>query len=1011
MSRIRARGESFLEQPQRLTGQSLEPQQPPRMQPPAPMSWSAPLPDHGPDPEERGTVVERLDMDEEAPTVMEDVPGHLLADESYNDPPPPPPVSLPRSTPSLPPVGSSRAPSRPPDAYRLNTPTPPPVAPGPRPGPYSTPPHGYSAPPPSYSTPPHGYGPHGTNPPPYASTDPRAASVSPSGIGAASPAAERAGLPARAGGAPPGKRRRGCLRRLLALGVLAVVGGALAAGGGLWYFSQGLPTLETLAHYRPPTVTIVKDRDGQVLGEIYEQRRYVVDYELIPEHTRYAFVAAEDANFFNHVGVDPLGILRAAINNIKQQKMAQGASTITQQVARNFLLSSEKKLARKIREAILATRIEEAFPKERILYLYLNQIYLGSGAYGVEAAARIYFDKHVEDLTLGESAILAGLPQRPSDYSPHRHWDKAKSRQTYVLHQMVEKGFITQADADAALKEEIKVVKTENPIRVLAPYFTEHVRRHLVETYGFDRVYNEGLVATTTCDLDLQQVAQESVTRQVTEFDKQLGWRGPIEALGDSDAAIKSRRDAQETAMREQDQFLADNARRGPLPERSTLREGELFEAVVLSVEKKHAIVGVGSHEGMIPLSWTKWGFEPDTKRSWRYRANEDLTNTLKKGDVVTVKVEALKAEDTKSLSGYEPAEGKGYAGVSLQQAPALQGAYLSMDLDTGAVLSMVGGIDIEESEFNRAVQAKRQVGSTFKPIVYSTAINEKLFTPGSIVLDAPVTYNTLEEKLWKPGNYGEEYLGNITLRKALALSRNVCTVRVLDVVGLDAVYDMARNLGIESHLEKDLSMGLGSSSITMIEMVRAYSAFATYGDRVEPYFIERVEDRDGNVLEQHKLVAPKPVLDPTVAGITTWLLREVATSGTAAATNRLGIHAAGKTGTTNDFKDAWFVGFTPDLIGAAWVGYDQPRSMGVSSTGGRVALPIWMDWMEVAYPKEKDRPFEEIPGAVWAAIDESTGRVAKGGRGMPFVPGTVPENVAAEVGQVTADELKTLEF
>ncbi|MCB9765162.1 MAG: PBP1A family penicillin-binding protein [Alphaproteobacteria bacterium] len=953
MAQIRARGESFQDQVQRITPDMAPMDMAPLAPalPPEPTQWSAPVPDLSdalPDPDQRGTYVDH-GVDEEAPTVMEDVPPELLdmGDEPFQLPPP---VQEPTPAPAPPPALTAPPVSAPP-----RPPRPPRVAPAPAP----------PAPP---------------------------------------------SLPATTPAPAPKRRRGGCLSRLLKLGVAAVILGGVGAGGVLYTFSQDLPTLETLSNYRPPTVTLVKDHEGRILGEIYEQRRYVVEFDAFPQHLKDAFLAAEDANFYNHGGVDPMGIVRAMLRNLSKGEMAQGASTITQQVARNFLLTSEKKLSRKIREAILATRIEEAFDKEHILYLYLNQIYLGSGAYGVEAAARIYFDKHVEELTLAESALLAGLPQRPSDYSPHRHWEKARARQGYVLGQMVQKGFITQAESDAARAEDIRVVKTPNPIRILAPYFTEHVRRHLVETYGFDRVYNEGLVATTTCDLDLQQVAQEAVTRNVTEMDANLGWRGPIETL-EGDAAIQARLDAQEQAMREQDQFLADNARRGPVPDVSSLREGERFEAVVLEVERKHAVVGVGVHKAMIPLSWTKWGFEPNPERSWRYRSNDNMESTLKRGDVVTVTVENLNSQDAKALEGYGPATEGTYAAARLYQDPALQGAMLAFDLNDGRVLSMVGGVDIEDSEYNRAYQAQRQVGSTFKPIVYATAIDEKAFTPGSIVLDAPVTYNTLDEKLWKPGNYGEEYLGNITLRKALALSRNVCTVRVLDVVGLDAVYNMARNLGIESHLELDLSMGLGSSSLTMFELARAYSAFATYGDLVEPWFIEKVEDRDGTVLEQHKVTPPRRVLDPTVAGITTWLLREVATAGTGARSNQLGLHVAGKTGTTNDFKDGWFVGFSPDIIAAAWVGYDRPQSMGVSSTGGRVALPIWMDYMREAYPKERDRPFPEIPGAVWAPIDESTGRVATGGRGMPFVPGTVPQNVATEVGQTSAEDLLTKEF
>ncbi len=823
------------------------------------------------------------------------------------------------------------------------------------------------------------------------------------------------------------RKKGGCLvwvKRMIGLGVLLGLAGVGALAGAFAYYAQDLPTLEELADYRPPTVTMVYDREGRVLGEIYEKRRYVVDLEAMPEHLKNAFLASEDASFYEHAGVDPMGILRAILRNALKGKKAQGASTITQQTARNFLLTSEKRISRKLKEMILATRIEKAFDKDYILHLYLNQIYLGSGAYGVEAAARIYFGKSVGDLTVAESALLAGLPQRPSDYSPHRHFDKARARQEYVIGQMVDKGFIAASEGERALDEHITIVKEDNPIRELAPYYTEHVRRHLVDTYGFDRVYNEGLVVYTTANLELQQTAQVAVVQRVTEMDQNIGWRGQHE-LEDPDnetfwfqveqlsgeAAIQAWRDEQEQALRDDDQFLEDPARRTPVPDRSTLRV-DRYDAVVLSVDTKHAVVGIGSHEAMIPLSWTTWAYRPNPKTSWRYRAKQkDMAEVLSVGDLIQVDVVDLDSQNVKELAGYAPAAEGTYAAAKLYQVPALEGAFFAYDLETGMVTAMVGGTDMEKSEYNRAFQAQRQVGSTFKPIVYAAAIESQKYTVGSMLQDAPLIFNTLEEKLWKPGNYGDEYLGNISLRKALALSRNVCTVRVLDTIGLDPVEEMARRLGIESHLEKDLSMGLGSNSLTMWELGRAYSVFATYGEMVQPYLIERVEDRDGAVLEKSEPAHREAVLDPTVAGITTWLLREVATSGTAAKTNRLGLTVAGKTGTTNDFKDGWFVGFSAEHLGVAWVGYDTPRSMGVSSTGGRTALPIWMDYMKVAIPKEDNVPFAEIPGAQWAQIDETTGRRAQGGRGMPFLPGTVPQNVTAAVGQVTADDLLTSDF
>ncbi len=758
------------------------------------------------------------------------------------------------------------------------------------------------------------------------------------------------------------------------------------------------------------------------MGEIYEKRRYVVAYSNIPDLLKQAFVSAEDASYWKHSGVDPMGILRAMLRNISEGRMSQGASTITQQVARTFLLSREKKIARKIREMILARRIEKSLNKEQILYLYLNQIYLGSGAYGVEAAARTYFDKHVEDLNLSEAAMIAGLPQRPSDYSPHNNFPKAKTRQRYVLEQMVDEGYITTQQADQALAAPLNIVQRTNEFLVTAPYFTEHIRRHLVDTYGFERVYNEGLIATATCDLSLQRVAQQAVSRGVQTADQNFGWRGAETTIKEDE--IQTYLATSEKTLCKSEAAEADATGQASPPTQSTLKIGSIYEGVVMDVQKKHGIVGVGRHRVILALSETRWGFKPNPKRSWRYRQLDDMRNALSRGDIVKVKIKALDWRETKPFAKYSEAGTGPFLAGLLYQDPELQGALLSFRLSDGAVQSMVGGRDFSDSEFNRCVQAHRQVGSTFKPFVYTAAIKSRRFTTGTMLQDAPLIMNTLNEKLWKPGNYGEDYMGNITLRKALALSRNVCTVRVLATLGMDAIYEMAKLLGIKSDIDLmdpdcddatkpclGLSAGLGASSLTMLELARAYSVFPKLGKLVEPVFIEKVLDRKGNVLEQRDRPGSEQVLEPDVAGIGLWLLREVATSGTGARSNQLGLHLGGKTGTTNDFRDAWFVGFNPDILTAVWVGYDTPRSMGVSSTGGRIALPIWMDYMREAVPKEKDRDFPEIPGVVWAAIDEATGRVAKGGRGMPFLPGTVPSNSDMEVGQKLTEDLLMDDF
>jgi penicillin-binding protein 1A len=959
--------------------------------------------------------------------------------------------------------------------------------------------------------------------------------------GVAGPAASSRGRPvqpARGAAPPPAPpaKKRSLIGRLfratVALTLLAGLAGAGTLGFAFWHFEKEVPSVATLETYRPPSVTEVYDHKGKLLGEIYENRRYVRELDTMPQHLKDAFIAAEDANFYTHGGVDYEGILRAIGRNLAKGRKAQGASTITMQVARNFLLTRDKTYERKIKEIILSHRIEDTFDKEHILYLYLNEIYLGSGAYGVESAARTYFDKHVDELTLAESAIIAGLPPAPSRYSPHRNWELARERQEYVLGQMLSKGKIDQARYDAAMAERVRIIKTDNEFLKQAPYFTEHVRRYLVETYGFDKIYNDGLRVETTADLELQKIAQGAVIDGVHTADNRVGWRGIEQTLAPGD--IKGHLSAQEAALTKAEGdrilYVADASNGGghdAPPSRSTLEAGERYEAVVLEAADKHAVVGIGAHRALIPLSWTKWAYPPNPERSWKYRGQNKMSNALKKGDVVQVTLEAASSEEIKNLKGYDKAGPGPFAAARLYQAPALQGAMFSYRLSDGAVVAMVGGVDFEDSEYNRATQARRQVGSTFKPIVYAAAIGTRQFTAASMVQDAPTVFQTLGDKLWKPGNYGGKYLGNITLRRALQMSRNVCTVRVLDKIGLDPVFQLAgpalrigynepscsrthQKAGQDCVGERspsnvsgyewceycdpescplvkadqevvrkdgqditvgeakeclgtpttesdgrwctscdvnlrvcdwlpieripdtdpcvdarkddkgrmmcrtcDLSMGLGSSSLTMVELARAYSVFATYGTFVEPHYINRVVERDGTVIEEWTPPSAgwPEVMDPAVAGVAHWLLRNVATGGTAAKTNRLGVQVAGKTGTTNDFFDAWFVGYDPEFITAAWVGYDQPRSIGVSFTGGQTALPIWMDFMKVAAPREAKRRFREIPGVQWVSIDESTGRAAIGGLPMPMLPGTGPDNVAVEIGQKTTEDILTSDF
>ena len=897
---------------------------------------------------------------------------------------------------------------------------------------------------------------------------------------------------AAAAAAPPAKKG-GCVKRVAALGLVGLlvtgVAGLGVAGAGYYHFSQDLPTVEALQNYNPSTVTEVYDKDGELLGEIYEQRRYVTSIEEIPKVMQDAFIAAEDDVFWEHGGVDWLGLVAAVFNEVTSAGSgSRGASTITMQVTRNFLLTKQKTYERKIREILLAQRLESTYTKEHILFLYLNEIYLGSGAYGVEAAARTYFGKHIQDVTLAEAAMIAGLAPAPSTYSPHQNFDKAKTRQEYVLSRMLTTGKITQAEHDAAKAEKLTIAMKTNDFLTAAPHFTEYARRYLVEKYGHDAVYEQGLKVTTTCDLSLQQTAQVAVREQVYEVGHRMGFRREaVETLKD-DAAIAAKRAEVEQELRKQWATEQDAAGRTELPSASVLEVDRVYTGVVLEVKKNYARVGVGDHEAIVPIAWSDWVFQPNPRRSWNYRTQTDLTEMVdtdgdykkdepivQKGDVVGVKVLTLSTQDKEFAKDFRktPGEDKAMVGVRFWQDPEVEAALLSFDVSTGAVRSMVGGSDFEKSELNRTLQSYRQVGSTFKPIVYAAAINSKKVTTATMVTDGPLAFSTDQDFIWKPANYGHDYLGNITLRRALALSRNTCTVRVLDAIdpGMndDVIYSFARSLGIggpplytlpEDHIALpdndhlcpwtretkdsticmdrnppkdpdmsntrhrqqmgpddvymcrscDLSMGLGSASLTMAELLRAYSAFPSGGKLVEPYFIEEVRDIKGAVLEKHEPKEHQQVIEPEVAAITTWLLQGVVQEGTAARAGRLGLNLGGKTGTTNDEKDAWFVGFSNDVITGVWVGYDQPRSMGVSSTGGKTALPIWMKYMEQAVPKEDDRPFPMRGDIEWASIEETTGRrVTSGGRRYPFLRDTVPESTGIAAGQVTTQDFTEL--
>ena len=836
--------------------------------------------------------------------------------------------------------------------------------------------------------------------------------------------------PRKGQGGPGAKKKVGFVRRFLRgrlfrYGMLFFALLLLAGAGtflfGVWHYSKDLPSVDSLAVYEPPTVTIVTDGQGNLVGEFFEQQRYVVPLERIPKHVQDAFVAAEDAAFWEHSGLDYQGIVRAMIKNIQEGRMAQGASTITQQVARSFLLTREKKLERKIKEAILAARVERNFDKEHILFLYLNQIFLGHGAYGVQAAARLYFDKDVSELTLAEGAIIAGLPQAPSNYSPNRNFSAAKERQKYVLTQMAKKGYITREEADAAYAEELVFFKKRDRNLDSAPYYVEHVRRYLVKTYGHDTVYNQGLRVVLPVDLELQQVAGSAVKTGVRRSDKIMGYRGALEqheTEAERAAALQAIDRRRTLELRTYDP--AFELPEGPV-DRSLvppLTEGEISRGVVAEVGRKWALVDVGAHRGLLHVSEFTWCHNVNPEVSFRYFLCKSLDDTMVVGDEIEVRV--VNADESwKQTLGRSWEGPTDYPRLAMEQPPAPEAALLSVRVSDGAVLAMVGGSDYVGSEFNRATQARRQVGSTFKPLVYAAALDceDAPHTPSTILVDAPIVEESRGERgeIWTPGNAGGEYLGDTTFRRGLILSRNIVTLKILQRIGVGYLVEYVERFGFESELPRDLSVGLGTASVTMTEMARAYTVFPTLGDRRDLYFISEVRDRHGNILEQtHEAPLVEDVMDEETAYIMVNLMQDVVRAGTARKALELGVPLAGKTGTTNDFRDAWFIGYTPELLTATWVGLDDFKSMGKGQYGGDVALPIFVEYMHAALEKYPPGEYEKPDDVKFIKVDMETGLLAREGEPstkVPYLKGTEPTTYAPEAGAVDTATFLSGEF
>jgi penicillin-binding protein 1A len=721
-----------------------------------------------------------------------------------------------------------------------------------------------------------------------------------------------------------------------------------STGIALWYlWSSNLPYIGFLKHYNPPIITTVFADDGQIIGQFSEEKRILVPLKEIHRHTINAFVAAEDARFFQHRGIDLLGIVRALFKNIKSWRIEQGGSTITQQVIKSLLLKNpEKTYKRKVREALLSLQIEREFSKQRILYLYLNQIYMGHGLYGIEAASKVYFGKNARELNIAESALLAGLAQAPSRDDPVKHFNRAKLRQKYVLGRMKDEGFIDDKEFKEALNTDLTIYSETEQHHNKAPYFLEYIRQKIEKKYGRHLLYRGGLKIYTTINLNMQAAAKRAIQKGLYELDKREGFRVPKR---------RSVFPAKDTLYEKNTKSLG----------KSTLEIDTITEGTVIKVDSinKETLVQVGDRKGILPLSGMKWARKVDPDKAYFETTLHDPADVLTPGDIIQVKI-IKKSKEFPHLI------------LSLEQTPEAQAAVFCLENKTGYVKALVGGLDASKSQFNRAIQARRQPGSAFKPIIYAAALDYGL-TPSSIIIDAPFISPAGEkEKLWKPKNYQETFYGPTLLRTGLIKSRNIITIKILEKIGIKYAIDYARRMGIDSPLSADLSLALGSSGLSLVELTKAYSVFANQGMLSKPIYITKVIDRNGKIIEENHPLSSRSISQET-AYVITDLLKAVVTEGTGWRAKELSRPVAGKTGTTNDLRDAWFIGFNPTIVTGVWVGYDDNRRMGKGETGSRAACPIWLYFMKDVLKEKPIIPFQHPQGVVIAKIDAKTGLLA----------------------------------
>lgn len=853
------------------------------------------------------------------------------------------------------------------------------------------------------------------------------------------------------------------------------------------YYSFQLPKIKSLADYRPPVQSMVLAKDGEIIAEFGNEKREIVAFEEIPKLIVDAFLAAEDDNFYSHDGVDYAGVFRAMLKNLMAGRVVQGGSTITQQVAKSLLLEKERTFSRKIKDFLLAQKLEEKLSKQEILFLYLNQVYLGGGYYGVKTAFRGYFDKNLNEVSVAEAAMMAGLLVAPGRYSPYLSVEMSKRRQEYVLRRMYETGKIDEPSYKAAIEETLKFRVRRKTI-LEAPHFIEFLKQQVAPSLSEEQLFNEGLKIKTTIDYELQRVAEKSLQLGVREIDKRQGFKGPIRQIPIEQIEEWSWKERQELysensnyftispKLERKDEFQTLDEEREQLKRNrdlfsdqkgflsrivpgnldndqilNVLSIDEIYSGIVVKISDSSRVVFVeiGGAVCAIPQTGYEWAHERKISEEFVYFAPVTKgSQILQTGDVVKVKlkskqvafnrlahktflpaIEKLKGDEIKILGKQR------YMSCDLEQDPTVEASALTLNPYNGEILAYVGGADFKKSQFNRVYQSKRQPGSSFKPILFAAAL-ENGYNPATIINDSPEALGGLEQGLnWKPSNYDRKFLGPVTFRKSLEQSRNVPTVKIAQKIGVKTIHDFAKRIGFEAELENDLSLSLGSFGVSLETMVKSYAIFPNGGRHITPNFLKEIIDRDGNVLKINLANSPTPLESPTpeseakattevapiatpeqasnpflaslnseqvyderLAYVMTNLLRGVVLNGTGQAAKEISLFLGGKTGTTNNYIDAWFVGFSSNLITGVWTGFDDNQTMGWGETGAKSSLPIWKEIMRLGMAKYGENDFKSPRGIINLQINKETGELAKIGDTNviteAFAEGTEPGRV-----------------